>query len=49
MGRMSDLSLQVEEMLKDGSSVDEVVDTLRIPLDWVLEVRKWIDFMETSE
>jgi hypothetical protein len=46
---MSDLSLQVEEMLRDGSSVDEIVDTLGIPLDWVLEVRKWMDFMETAE
>ena len=27
-----------------GSTVDDVVDALGVPFEWVLEVRKWMDF-----
>jgi hypothetical protein len=48
MGRMSDLALQVEEMLREGNTVDDIVDALGVPFQWVLEVREWMDFTEEA-
>ncbi len=44
MARMSDLALDVEEMLRAGNTVDDIVDALGVPFEWVLEVREWMDF-----
>ena len=44
MARMSELMIDAEEMLRDGSTVDDVVDALGVPFEWVLGVRKWMDF-----
>ena len=49
MARMSDLAIEVEEMLRAGNTVDDIVDALGVPFAWVLEVREWMDFMETKE
>jgi hypothetical protein len=49
MAKMSDLALEVEEMLRDGNTVDDIVDALGVPFQWVLEVREWMDFMENAE
>ncbi len=46
MGRMSDLALDVEEMLRAGNTVDEVVDALGIPEEWVIEVHNMMDWSE---
>ena len=35
MARMSELMIDVEEMLRDGSTVDDVVDALGVPFEWV--------------
>lgn len=48
MARMSDLALEVEEMLRAGNTVDDIVDSLGVPFAWVLEVRQWMDFMEEA-
>ena len=48
MARMSDLALEVEEMLRAGNTVDDIVDALGVPFAWVLEVRQWMDFMEEA-
>jgi len=49
MARMSDLALDVEEMLRAGNTVDDIVDALGVPFAWVLEVREWMDFVENAE
>jgi len=49
MGRMSDLALEVEEMIRAGNTVDDIVDALGVPFEWVLEVGEWMDFTETEE
>jgi hypothetical protein len=48
MARMSDLAIEVEEMLRAGNTVDDVVDALGVPFEWVLEVREWMDFTEEA-
>lgn len=48
MAKMSDLAFEVEWMLRNGFSVDEIVDQLGVPFQWVLEVRDWMDFTENQ-
>jgi len=48
MARMSDLALDVEEMIRAGYTVDDIVDSLGVPFEWVLEVGKWMDFEENA-
>lgn len=49
MARMSDLAIEVEEMLRAGNTVDDVVDALGVPFAWVLEVREWMDFVPDND
>jgi hypothetical protein len=49
MARMSDLAIEVEEMLRAGNTVDDVVDALGVPFAWVLEVGEWIRFAQENE
>jgi hypothetical protein len=46
---MSDLALDVEEMLRAGNTVDEIAEMVGVPVDWVLEVQDWMDFEEEAE
>jgi len=48
MARMSDLALDVEEMIRAGNTVDDIVDALGVPFEWVLEVGEWMDFEENA-
>ena len=40
---MSDIVLEIQEMLEEGYEVDEIVDILQVPLEWVEAVMR--DFM----
>lgn len=40
---MSDLIIEIQEMLEEGYEVDEIVDILHVPLEWVEAVMR--DFM----
>jgi len=44
MAKMSDLAIEVEEMIRAGNTVDDIVDALGVPFEWVLEVGGWMDF-----
>jgi hypothetical protein len=35
MSRMSDLDIEMQEMLERGSSVEDVADYFNVPIDWV--------------
>lgn len=48
MAKMSDLAIEVEEMLRAGNTVDDIVDALGVPFAWVLEVREWMDFTDNE-
>ena len=37
MSRMSDLDIEMQEMLERGSSIEEVVDFFNVPIDWAQE------------
>ena len=46
MARMSDLMINIEEMLRDGYSIEEVAKQFGVPFEWV----KQVDFaMDHSE
>jgi hypothetical protein len=40
---MSDIVLEIQEMLEEGYEVDEIVDILQVPLEWVEVVQR--DYM----
>lgn len=40
MSRMGDLWIDIMEMVEDGMTDEEIAYTLRIPKDWIDEVRK---------
>ena len=37
---MSDLIIEIQEMLEEGYEVDEVVAILQVPLEWVEDVMR---------
>lgn len=52
MARMSELMLDVEEMIRAGSTADDIVEELGIPFQWVLDIGNSMDlgtgwFVET--
>lgn len=49
MAKMSDLWIEVEELLRNGNSVDEIVEMVGVPVDWVLTVQDSMDFVEEVE
>lgn len=48
MARMSELMIDVEEMLRDGFTADEVATKLGVPFQWVKEVEYAMDFTENE-
>lgn len=49
MARMSDLMIDVEEMLRAGFSTEETAKALGVPFDWVKEVKYACDAMDFPE
>ena len=45
MSRMSNLAIEVEELLLNGNSPDEIAEIVGVPVDWVLGVQ---DVMEND-
>jgi hypothetical protein len=39
MSRMSDLDIEMQEMLERGSSVEDVASYFNVPIDWVYQAR----------
>jgi hypothetical protein len=37
MSRMSDLDLDMQEMLERGSSIEDVADFFNVPIEWAQE------------
>jgi hypothetical protein len=42
---MSDVMIEIEDMLIDGYTIDEVKNTLCVPREWIVEVQ---EFMATA-
>jgi len=40
---MSDIVLEIQEMLEDGYEVDEIVNIMQVPIEWVEVVQR--DYM----
>ena len=40
MAKMSELYIDIEEMLMDEMSVDDIVERTGVPLAWVLQVKQ---------
>lgn len=40
MSKMSELFIEIQEMLMDEMPVDQIVKKTGAPLDWVLQVKK---------
>jgi hypothetical protein len=40
---MSDIVLEIQEMLEDGYEVDEIVNIMQVPVEWVEVVQR--DYM----
>ena len=40
---MSDIILEIQEMLEDGYEVDEIVHIMQVPIEWVEVVQR--DYM----
>jgi hypothetical protein len=49
MGKMKEISISVQEMLEEGYSVDEVVETLGVNRESVVELKRWMDFVEATQ
>ena len=43
MGRMSDLQVQIQEMVMDGFTVEHIATTLEVPKSWVHEAAMALD------
>ena len=43
MGKMSDLQVQIQEMVMDGYTVDHIATTLDVPKSWVTEATMALD------
>ena len=43
MSRMSNLAIEVVELLHNGNSVDEIAEIVGVPVDWVLSVQETMD------
>ena len=43
MSKMSNLALEVAELLHNGNSVDEIAEIVGVPVDWVLSVQETMD------
>ena len=45
--RMKDLAVDIEEMILAGNTVDDIVEKLGVPYDFVIEVGKWMQYIKT--
>jgi hypothetical protein len=43
MSRMSDVMIEIEEMIYRGFEPEVIANTLKIPLDWVIAQSDWMD------
>jgi len=43
MARMSELMIDVEEMIRAGFTVDDIVEELGVPFQWVLDIGNSMD------
>ena len=43
MGKMSDMQVQIQEMLMDGFTIDHIATTLDVPKSWVTEAGEALD------
>ncbi len=43
MGRMSDVMIDIEEMIFNGFEPEVIASTLQVPLDWVIAQSDWMD------
>ena len=43
MGRMSDMMIEIEEMIYRGFEPEVIASTLQVPLDWVIAQSDWMD------
>ena len=43
MAKMSELMIDTEIMLRDGFTIDQIVEKLGIPAQWVLTIRDMMD------
>jgi hypothetical protein len=48
MARMSELMIDTEIMLRDGFTVDQIVEKIGIPSQWVLTIRDMMDMVDTD-
>jgi len=48
MAKMSELMIDTEIMLRDGFTVDQIVEELGIPSQWVLTIRDMMDMVDTD-
>jgi transposase len=49
MSRMSELMIDIEIMLRDGYSKDEVAKKFGVPYDWVKQVDYAMDYNDGSD
>lgn len=47
MSRMSDLNIEIQEYLMNGTPPEKVAETLKVPLNWVMDTLDYM--METDE
>ena len=40
MGKMAELSMEIEDLLNEGMDVTTVAHVLNVPLDWVIRVQE---------
>lgn len=49
MSRMSDLWINISEMLERGVEPDQVSTMFHVPIEWVIEAQKEMGFNEPEE
>lgn len=49
MAKMSNLMIEVEELLRNGNSIDEIVEMVGVPFEWVKQIEFAMDFEEEEE
>ena len=47
MAGLKDLAVDVEKMILAGNTVDDIVEKLGVPFDFVIEVGKWMQYIKT--
>ena len=47
MAVLKEMAIEVEEMILAGNTVDDIVEKLGVPYDFVIEVGKWMQYIKT--